>query len=204
MSDWHALICDRGQVAFGHGHPVTSGSPAIDYFVSSSLFETQASIDAREARSIMSISRDIAYAAAVTNPLDLLVPWTGEGDHKAAGWKRRECVESPSTTHEREECIATSIPRRARGDGTQDYTEQLVLFDSLTASLPEPFGPLHAPSAAKRVSQGVTAGLIEDGDHPYHCIQHSKKFHPDFDDVLRGVLLADRAAKILLTTSSKV
>lgn len=189
-------------MAFGHGHPVTSGSPAIDYFISSSLFETQASIDAREARRIMGISRDIAYAAAITNTsLDFLVPWTGEGDHSTAGWKRRQCVESSS---EREKCITTSTPRRARGDGTQDYTEQLVLFDSLTASLPEPFGPLHAPDAAKRIAQAVTAGFIEDGDHVYHCIQHSKKFHPSFDDVLRGVLLADRAAKILLTRSSEV
>lgn len=169
--------------------------------MSSSLFETQASIDAREARSTMGISRDIAYAAAVTNPLDPLAPWAGEGDHNTSGWKRRQCVESSS---EREKCITMSTPRRARGDGTQGYTEQLVLFDSLTASLPEPFGPLHAPGAANRIAQAVTAGLIEDGDHLYHCIQHSKKLHPSFDDVLRGVLLADRAAKVLLTRSSKV
>ncbi|CAB1102766.1 unnamed protein product [Ectocarpus sp. CCAP 1310/34] len=36
------------QVVFGHGHSVTSGSPGIDCFVSSDLYETTASIDARE------------------------------------------------------------------------------------------------------------------------------------------------------------
>lgn len=102
-------------------------------------------------------------------------------------------------------------PGRRKGgdDGEQDYTEQLVLFDSLTASLPEVFGPPNAPSGTPAILAAAGAspsgqGSLTSGDHVYHCIQHSKKFHPDFDLVLKGVLQSDPAAKILLTAGSKV
>ncbi|CAM9554800.1 unnamed protein product, partial [Laminaria digitata] len=118
------------------GHPVTSGSPGIDYFVSSSLFETKTSVLSRNARA--------------------------EGNIGDTAW------------------------RWGRGDGAQDFTEQLVLFDSLTASLPEMSGPSNAPDIVALEVRALTSGLLREDDHAYHCIQHSKKFHPDFDPVLRG------------------
>ncbi|CAM9364868.1 unnamed protein product [Ectocarpus sp. 4 AP-2014] len=97
------------------------------------------------------------------------------------------------------------------GEGEQDCTEQLVLFDSLTASLSEVFGSANAPSSAVATVAAAVASprpraemsLVE-GDHLYHCIQHTKKFHPDFDQVMKGVLQRDPAAKILLTAGSEV
>ncbi|CAN0521758.1 unnamed protein product [Ectocarpus sp. 12 AP-2014] len=97
------------------------------------------------------------------------------------------------------------------GEGEQDYAEQLVLFDSLTASLSEVFGPANAPSSAVAAVAAAAASsrpraeisLVE-GDHLYHCIQPSKKFRPDFDQVMKGVLQRDPAAKILLTAGSEV
>ncbi len=40
------------QILFGLGHPITSGSQSIDYFVGSELFETQASFSGRERRRV--------------------------------------------------------------------------------------------------------------------------------------------------------
>ncbi len=38
------------QILFGLGHPITSGSQSIDYFIGSELFETPASFSGRERR----------------------------------------------------------------------------------------------------------------------------------------------------------
>lgn len=183
---------------------MTSGSSGIDYFVSSDLFETTASTDAREARRIAGTASDIVNPAEVDN---------GNGTLVSSGAPAVDTVQTTSDglshrggvlTENRRRKHDHDPPWRGRGDGTQDYTEQLVLFDSLTASLPEMFGPPNAPKVAALSTQALLSGLVEEGDHAYHCIQHSKKFHPNFDPVLRGVLLGDSAAKILLTAGSKV
>lgn len=217
-------------MAFGHGHPVTSGSHGIDYFVSSDLFETATSVDAREVRRFPGAGIDtldanpdnyVAFAATTepdvaTNcnnktirsqkhhpPAETDATLTSARHHLA--WSR---VMQPSlllSEGRHSQCL-----KQGYGDGTQDYTEQLVLFDSLTASLSDAqILPDHlrddAALSAKDVAPGY-GGLshIKKGEHAYHCIQHSKKFHPAFDAVLRGVLLGDPAAKILLTAASKV
>lgn len=246
------LPCLRPRkLAFGHGHPVTSGSPGIDYFVSSQLFETAASIDAREVRRIAGTASDISQAAAAAAARAL------EAASEAAHTNNDESaiiVDDDGTNHVKissatsSDAPATTGPDGRRpglqrdlqttgckgdagtgggsGDGRpgcrkggggggcaeQDYTEQLVLFDSLTASLPEVFGP--PPRAISRTAavlaavgeswSTTTPGSLAEGHHLYHCIQHSKKIHPDFDPVLRGILESDPAAKILLTTGSKV
>lgn len=226
-------------MAFGHGHPVTSGSPGVDYLVSSELFETAASIDGREIRRITGTASDISAATGVEAAVD---DEEGGTHHNGSSTFARS---TPSGTFGRTDTTAFHHDRRhprgnllrtgtqpilqeerkyddhgshqqwqgRGGDGERDYTEQLVLFDSLTASLPEVVGPAHAPSsavtavlAAARASSPNSAalGLLQEGDHMYHCIQHSKKFHPDFDPVLRGVLQSDPAAKILLSAASEV
>lgn len=204
------------QVAFGHGHPVTSGSPAIDYFVSSDLFETSASIEGRDIRRAAGTGSDI-NAAVYENVSELTAPHSSSSSSSASSSsslssihgtqiavredRHRPAGDLFASTTKESHGRRGDDPWRGRGDGTQDYTEQLVLFDSLTASLPEAFGPPNEYPDGRATRRLV--GLME-GDHGYHCIQHSKKFHPDFDPVLRGVLQGDSAAKILLTEASKV
>lgn len=98
---------------------------------------------------------------------------------------------------------------KGSGDGEQDYAEQLVLFDYLTASLLEVLGPTCAPSETAAIfavaeASLSTLGSLTEEHLLYHRIQHSKNSHPDFDPVLRGVLQSVPAAKILLTAGNKV
>lgn len=213
---------------------MTSGSPGIDYFVSSDLFETTASTDGREVRRIAGTASDISAATGAEAVADI----EGDADARSTpsgGTLGRTDTSAPNhdRVHPRGNLPRTStLPeledekkheyndgpqqrQRRGGDGAQqDYTEQLVLFDSLTASLPEEVDPANTSSSAltAKVLGAVRASsptsraleLLQEGDNLYHCIQHSKKFHPDFDPVLRGVLQSDPAAKILLTVASEV
>jgi len=222
------------KLAFGHGHPVTSGSPGIDYFVSSELFETSVSIEAREARRNAGTSSDILKTSTIAASAAAKAK-----DSAASAVDGRETdvdgTSHISPNHRQSHPRGGNLPRirkqrntegvdgvsapewRGRGgggggDGEQDYAEQLVFFDSLTASLPEAYGPANAPStmAATLAAAGAPSSLsattrpVSGGDHFYHCMQHAKKFHPTFDRVLRGVLQADPAAKILLAAGSEV
>lgn len=187
---------------------MTSGSPGIDYIVSSTLFETKASVEAREARRLAGTASDVA--AATTAADDGTSMSIGSCVTTSANVDRPLSRSPPDSCNE--VLSHNALPEgkidytawRGRGDGTQDFTEQLVLFDSLTASLPELSGPSNAPHIVALEARALSSELLREDDHAYHCIQHSKKFHPDFDPVLRGVLLGDAAAKILLTQGSKV
>ncbi|KAJ8601687.1 hypothetical protein CTAYLR_003176 [Chrysophaeum taylorii] len=75
-------------------------------------------------------------------------------------------------------------------DGLQAYAEQLVLFDSRTIGI-EP------PAVVSRVEPPRTDSPV------FACLQHSKKFHPDFDLVLRAVLEAVPDAKILVLEGTR-
>lgn len=215
------ITARRDQVAFGHGHPVTSGSPAIDYFVSSDRFETALSIDAREARRIAGTASTIVSsftaAAATTSTTNFAasgadtLPPKGHSSATACGipaevTRGHQGVKifqpSPSGYRGVDDVREDIEVEWGRGDGSQDYTEQLVLFDSSSASMPESYGPLNSPEVSAADVREFTG--LRDGDRAYHCIQHSKKMHPDFDAVMRGVLTSDPAAKILLSEGSKV
>lgn len=205
--------------------------------MSSELFETAVSIDAREVRRIAGTASDLSQAVSTaTQALEAAATahvFSDEGDTDActnrvssvASYARTtgpdhsqpDPQRGPQKTSNNGEAIvevlngdSTQERRKGGSDAERDYTEQLVLFDSLTASLPEVFGPANAPSemAAVLAAAGVPPSTLEtlaEGHHNlYHCIQHSKKFHPDFDPVLRGVLQSDPAAKIVLTAGSKV
>lgn len=187
---------------------MTSGSPGIDYFVSSSLFETKTSIEAREARRIAGTASDVAAATAAADDgtsfsVASCVTTSADVDRPLPHGRPDACGEVLSH-NARAGGSTDDTAWGGRGDGAQDFTEQLVLFDSLTASLPEMFAPPNAPHLLALEARELSSGLLREDDHAYHCIQHSKKFHPDFDPVLRGVLLGDAAAKILLAEGSKV
>ncbi|CAN0142117.1 unnamed protein product, partial [Hapterophycus canaliculatus] len=202
------------QIAFGHGHPVTSGSPGIDYFVSSDLFETATSIDAREARRLADAESDVPTATTANVRTNHCTTATGIASENYQAFPHGQLPQPRAHHFQAEETrlISNSLEQPDQGgDGFQDYAEQLVLFDSLTASLPETYGPANVPSSSMAAALALVASStsepgmsLREGDHLYHCIQHSKKFHPDFDVVLRGVLLSDPAAKVLLAAGSEV
>lgn len=87
------------------------------------------------------------------------------------------------------------------GDGNQDYTEQLVLFESLSGafrSLPADLIPSQADIDEALREEGLTQD-----DHIYNCMQYTRKLRPDFDVVLRGILERDPQAKIILLTDAR-
>lgn len=213
---------------------MTSGSPGIDYFVSSELFETAASIDGREVRRIAGTASDISAATGAGAAADYENDVANARPTPSGGSLGRT---DTATLNDDRVYFGGNLPRtgtqpvlqakkkhenngshqwqRRGGDAAQqDYTEQLVLFDSLTASLLGEVDPVNTPTSAVTAVLGAVRAssptsvaleeLLQGGDNLYHCIQHSKKFHPDFDPVLRGVLESDPAAKILLSAASEV
>lgn len=227
----------RASLRSGTANPVTSGSPAIDFFVSSELFETAVSIDAREVRRTGGTASDIPRAAATAAQAVEAGAETayvfdeeevdGAPDHNSSASTHASTTGSQHRQPGPQRDLRTISKhgeaaveggngagrpgwRNGNGDGEPDYTERLVLFDSLTASIPEVSFRPNAPSgtelailAAAGASSSKLGSRTEER-HLYHCIQHSKKFHPDFDPVLKGVLKSDPAARILLTAGSKV
>jgi len=79
-------------------------------------------------------------------------------------------------------------------NGFQDYSEQLVKFDTLTTWF-------------KRVDcekgEGTGELVMVEGKHYYACLQYSKKIHSGFDDVLEGVLRSDEEAVILMLDGAR-
>ncbi|CAM9425748.1 unnamed protein product [Choristocarpus tenellus] len=166
------------QLVFGHGHPVTSGSLGIDYFISSTMFETNKGLDAREARRLAGSAESLSIAATAAQAADSMFPQnTSLALHTG----------SRTDGH-----VGT-------GDSSQDYTEQVVSFDTLSTIYKEAPSPNASDIAFALQSLG-----LQGETHLYHCMQHSKKLHPDFDLVIKGVLSTDLEAKILLLKGSKV
>lgn len=168
----------------------------MDYFVSSDRFETLETSEDREGRRFMGTASDILATAFG----DSFPRGRGDGDrdgddgqpgkdahHATVGWPPASVVGN------------SGVLQPAKHP---DYSEQVVLFDSLSAMIPEPL--FSANSAAARTATFRELTSLRGGEHGYHCIQHSKKMHPIFDEVLRGVLLQDPAARILLAKGSKV
>lgn len=74
-------------------------------------------------------------------------------------------------------------------NGIQRYTEQLVLFDSRTIGMRPP--PL-----------AVRPATLPERPR-FACLQHSKKFHPDFDDVLLLLLREVPQATIIVLEGAR-
>ncbi|MBI3466618.1 MAG: tetratricopeptide repeat protein [Planctomycetes bacterium] len=67
-------------------------------------------------------------------------------------------------------------------DGVSHYTEQLVLLKHLPTYYLRPPAPLEP----RRSSFG-----LDEGEHVYLCTQNLRKYHPDFDALLAGILRSD-------------
>ncbi len=78
-------------------------------------------------------------------------------------------------------------------DAAEHYTENLVLFDSLTVY----YERLTTSSSATRDAARREFGLPR-GKHLYLCPQSLFKMHPEFDDLLLAILERDVAARIVL------
>jgi predicted O-linked N-acetylglucosamine transferase (SPINDLY family) len=80
---------------------------------------------------------------------------------------------------------------KAEPPGAQDhYTEQLILFKQFPMFC-------HRPQAPRQRLSRKDFDLA-DGDHVYACTQNLFKVHPDFDQILAGILQLDPDASILL------
>lgn len=78
-------------------------------------------------------------------------------------------------------------------DAAEHYTENLVLFDSLPVYYERPA----RDEPISRDAGRRAFGLPQDA-HLYLCPQALFKLHPEFDDLLRGILDRDSAARIVL------
>jgi predicted O-linked N-acetylglucosamine transferase (SPINDLY family) len=73
----------------------------------------------------------------------------------------------------------------------EHYTEELVRLKSLPIYY-------YRPRLAAPLRSRSDFGLATE-DHVYACLQSPFKFHPDFDDVLGGILRNDLQGKLILT-----
>lgn len=75
-------------------------------------------------------------------------------------------------------------------DAREHYREQLVLLPTLPTYYQRPPVPRQP---AERGRWGVSSS-----DHLYLCVQNLRKYHPDFDPILAGILRADPAGRLLI------
>lgn len=80
-------------------------------------------------------------------------------------------------------------------NGPEHYSEQLVRLDNRPVFYPRSCMP---QSLKSRAHFG-----LQDDDHIYLCPMTIMKFHPDFDEILAGILRADEKGRIVLVGDPK-
>lgn len=70
-----------------------------------------------------------------------------------------------------------------------DFSEQLILWEALPCWMPQ----MIFPEPAARADFGLAPDW-----HIYACLQNPRKFHPDFDALLAGILRADPRGHLVL------
>ena len=102
--------------------------------------------------------------------------------------------------------ISSSLFYPSLGDITSEnvkleshINDQVVLFDSLSVVHP----PIPNLETDLRINDVTREDLgLTDEDHIYVLLQHSKKFHPTFDEVILQILERDQFAKLLFLNGS--
>ncbi|MFN0050470.1 MAG: tetratricopeptide repeat protein [Cytophagales bacterium] len=74
-------------------------------------------------------------------------------------------------------------------DSVNDYTEKLVLFEKMPVYYYPPPVPKHKTEAPLFLA-------IAHPDHRYICQQNLRKVHPDFDELVQKILIADKEAYV--------
>jgi len=189
------------QIQFGIGHPITSGSTAVDYSVVSRLmFMTESSIT----RSPM---------LNATKCME----WSSKCEYE----RKKLSSGTYCSAMRQMGCITDAASRGVTAPTF--YTEQVVLFDSLGYFIDSPltyypetrdFDPIRyafeSPCDELDLSlqewgifPNVSATMLGCGgaprsSHLYIAIQNPKKMHPTFDQVLRLIIERDPTSKILV------
>lgn len=154
------------QLSFGLGHPVTSGHTAVDFFVSSDLFEVVAEADARGDTTTLErriFSKSMLAPATLSTVAPEERQGYHDGDNSSQGGKGgrgtdvgdlnpRE-VASPSPPPSQSYFPPSDIVIAGLGKGSGNhavYSEQLALFDSFTGVFNQPRDPDPARVRATR------------------------------------------------------
>ncbi len=83
------------------------------------------------------------------------------------------------------------------GDGNQDYVEQLTLFETFSGAF-NSITEQEIPSdegVLKVLNEQLQLKSLEDV-HLYNCMQYVGKLRHDFDEALKGILIADPKARV--------
>ncbi len=83
------------------------------------------------------------------------------------------------------------------GDGNQDYAEQLALFETFSGSFSS-ITEQQIPSDEEVLSVLRDELGLENFEemHIYNCMQYVGKLRHDFDEALKGILVADPKARV--------
>jgi hypothetical protein len=218
------------QVAFEHGHPITSGAhESIDYFVSSALFQTSSFSASHAAdKTDVNTTMEEGYTEQLVlfDTLTAALPpfHTRSPQHRAeprssaptstaagaaaAGEAVGEAVGDEKTKTSDEAWLAleeTSVPPSTPRLSRRVLLEQLGLPDLFSR---QP-GPLSGVAASSPVPARSTDSRTHSNDNPesahvFACLQHSKKLHPAFDAALAHLLAIDPNAIVLLLDGNRV
>jgi len=214
------------QVAFEHGHPITSGArDSIDYFVSSALFQTSSFSSEgpaafggdyatlKEGYTEQLVLFDTLTAALA--PFQKRLP-----QRRADGASTKLATAGAGAAEEKEEDNSdeawlaleeTSLPPSTPRLSRRILLEQLGVPD-LFSRQPGPLSglPASSPVPAEGTNREPHQWPDRDDDddspegaHVFACLQHSKKLHPAFDAALATLLAEDSNAIVLLLDGSR-
>lgn len=217
------------QVAFEHGHPITSGArDSIDYFVSSALFQTSSFSEGSAAYGGDNATLKEGYTEQLVlfDTLTAALP----PFHKRPPQRRAESLNGASMHRETADAAEekekehldkawlaleeTSLPPSTPRLSRRILSEQLGV-PGLFSRQPGPWSGLPASASVpaggtnRESHQRPDRDYDDDDDgspesaHVFACLQHSKKLHPAFDAALATLLAEDPNAIVLLLDGSR-
>ena len=188
------------QILFGHGHPVTSGGEAIDYFVSSDLFilgpteQSRGGSVADRVDDELDCTEQGVLFDTITTCFD--DPRNEEHTADSGGSSGNGNSGSPQAAAGAVESSQTSESSGSTTAGVGLEIGRLgggIVMAVAEAEELERFG---VTGASKRAMEGRPWRL-------YMCLQSVMKFHPRFDAALLAVLRRDRGGLVLLPKSAR-
>lgn len=207
----------RIQVQFGHGHPITSGNPTIDYFVTSDFFreegggrvrmeegmeDEELGEVAKEVGEFMGVAGEGVFeygGDAYVEQGELTLRLTCEINNEGRDFERSNLDSEQKKTIDvrctRETCAfpLTRSTTNTLSSHSPRPSSSVVYFQTLTASIPPPSLPnLPLPPP------------LSPHLHYYALLQYSKKIHPMLDDAILGIVRGDDEGRVLMLEGSRV